>query len=725
MYGPWVHDVAANPAYIQKLWDVGGCERLNWSAVAPLLQQQAHNSSTVHQPHNHPSLLQQATLKLQDNRHFVTADGDSCEEIGWIWDELEDEAPENRSALSLSLLDEVPRESILDCPEALLALHVKHAGAGAGGDREAQPQDGLDTSWQIANSSSSMSSSRTLVLLAATDLLDQTSLSATIIRIALELEAQQTQPWQAWCKWHAQVLMLSHPLAGFVYGWIFSMTMCLGFGYLVARAGCAGLDLSTSRLRELHIRTCHVTTMAELLDDCAMGFAATLCKGIPGLELAARVRHAVAVETYPEPVQARIEAVIPSFLAHRITQLHLAHNRLHRLPSQVSLLVSLTSINVDGNELTSLPDEVCNLPNLVHLACRNNAIVELPRALGSLRRLQVIAADNNQLRRVPASIGLCRSVKSISLRCNQLECLPESLLCLGDCLVALFISGNTRLRALPGTSFMRTMAMLQTVELDHELLVDARLASPLHAKDTRPLPTAHGAHTLKHLAVRCSDDAKQLAWAHVPPSVTTLRAFRAEEQHVDAVLAPPGTLRLYSMMARACGIEQTLTRLCLDGMGLGSVPNGIKHMHVLHTLSLEDNQLTTVPAELGALMRLRILRIKGNSLAHVPDSLGKLRLLHFTIDEGVVGACGMTGIDAISFLRNKIYTLCWSLHMHRELVYDGVAAETLRCVALCAQRCARQNTLPFAPAEIWLHVFGTIPGRYFLPTVAAIESSKS
>ena len=713
----WAHAVASSSAYVDALWRNGGCGRADrdWSRLAATLQRlNAAPASADAVADTHAGV----EIQLQDDRRFVTEEGDGCEDLAGVWDELEDEAPEDRVAAAVDLLDEeLPPGAALSCPTALLALDTTRT-------------PGLATVWVAANSSGGGGgggggggdNGDLWQTLAVADLLGARSLERMR---ALEHEeaaaAAAAEPWLWW--------LLSHPGAGFVYGWLFSSWMCVGFAYVVSRAGCVGLDLSAARLHGLRLRARHPAAWAELLEDCSMGFAAVLCRGIEQQELHARARRSVAIDTHVGPADATRVATVPMSLAHRITSLNLAHNQLRTLPAGLAALVSLRSLNVDGNQLAALPAAIGTLKDLVHLACRGNALERLPRELGGLALLRVLAADDNRLRHLPASIGRCTALRSLSLRRNQLQGLPGSLLELRGCLAALFVTGNAALAALPGSSgaaagqspvavFASNMPALLTLH------VDARLLS------ARPTPrraaaaaTAAARPALKYFAVQWPGDAFGFGGfgggGTLPVSITSLQASRAPGAGSGAVplafpgapASPRGPLPL--------PLHRTLTRLTLDNVGLTSLPAGVRHMRALALLSVEDNALASVPCELGSLhATLKALRLKGNPLTSLPDALGRLSLLQFTVNAAVVSSLqdptlqSAEGLAVVAHLRGKIYSSPWSLGMHRSQVYTAAAGVSLWCTALCGQR---GKHLPYLPHEIWLHIFGMLPGNVFLP----------
>ena len=104
--------------------------------------------------------------------------------------------------------------------------------------------------------------------------------------------------------------------------------------------------------------------------------------------------------------------------------LHLQHNQLEVLPSEVGGCMALQVLNVSHNRLTELPSSLGSLGALQILHVSHNQLTQLPTSLQSLTKLRILNADSNLLEEFPnITLG---ALESLDLDSNKLSTLPST-----------------------------------------------------------------------------------------------------------------------------------------------------------------------------------------------------------------------------------------------------------------------------------------------------------
>ena len=96
----------------------------------------------------------------------------------------------------------------------------------------------------------------------------------------------------------------------------------------------------------------------------------------------------------------QIEPDLFSLLSRTLHTLHLDHNSLSTLPSEIGQLSFLRELAVHSNKLSSLPESIGGLCELRTLRVDDNCLTSLPLSLSSLRKLRVLHLGGNQIKKM-------------------------------------------------------------------------------------------------------------------------------------------------------------------------------------------------------------------------------------------------------------------------------------------------------------------------------------
>ncbi|XP_066565484.1 volume-regulated anion channel subunit LRRC8D [Amia ocellicauda] len=121
----------------------------------------------------------------------------------------------------------------------------------------------------------------------------------------------------------------------------------------------------------------------------------------------------------------------------RLASLHLAHNRLPRLPPGLALLRALERLDLSHNQLEAVPPALLALP-----------------------RLRCLDLSHNRLGELGAELGLGGAMAELDLSHNHLESLPPHLLCGCPCLRSLLLGWNALSALPPGLPALPLLARL-------------------------------------------------------------------------------------------------------------------------------------------------------------------------------------------------------------------------------------------------------------------------
>ncbi len=285
-----------------------------------------------------------------------------------------------------------------------------------------------------------------------------------------------------------------------------------------------------------------------------------------------------------------------------IQELVLISNNLTCLPSDLSLLTSLSKIQLSKNLLEDIPPPIYNLSRLASLDVADNSISVMPPLPPNLVTLEELHMQGNRLGTVPRSIGHLLSLKVLDLSFNQIAVLPDEIgLCAS--LLELRLHSNN-MRVLPST-----MSCLRNLG---ELRVEAN-----------PLRMLHFRIGLLPLQKLTFDFA---TFESPPPEVM--------KKGVEWAL---------NYFRRLCGSELRRV-LVLDECGLFSYPSEIMYIPTLTRLSLMQNKLVAVPPEIALLTSLTDINFSQNIINQFADC-----------------CAGLTRLQTVNLSDNQLITLPFSL----------------------------------------------------------------
>eukprot|EP01096_Ripella_sp_DP13-Kostka_P013510 TRINITY_DN587_c0_g1_i3.p1 TRINITY_DN587_c0_g1~~TRINITY_DN587_c0_g1_i3.p1 ORF type:complete len:1377 (+),score=731.02 TRINITY_DN587_c0_g1_i3:157-4287(+) len=110
-----------------------------------------------------------------------------------------------------------------------------------------------------------------------------------------------------------------------------------------------------------------------------------------------------------------------------LKKVNLANNMLTGLPEELSNLFHLEYLNVNTNQLTKIPDSLIFLVGLRFLDLSKNMLTSLPEEQPNMPNLEVFLLNENQIIQLPEYIGECRNIRKMDLSFNKLTSLPEEI----------------------------------------------------------------------------------------------------------------------------------------------------------------------------------------------------------------------------------------------------------------------------------------------------------
>jgi len=136
----------------------------------------------------------------------------------------------------------------------------------------------------------------------------------------------------------------------------------------------------------------------------------------------------------------------PEFLFERapeIYSLHLDHNQMPSIPSDVGLFCNLINLDVSNNRLKSIANELCMLPQLRTLVARNNFLTSgsIPKDFGMMPSLAVLNLSGNHFTEVPMQFTELHELRCLYLGANRITSIPSEIKNLHR-LEILYLGGN-------------------------------------------------------------------------------------------------------------------------------------------------------------------------------------------------------------------------------------------------------------------------------------------
>ncbi|XP_077981169.1 leucine-rich repeat-containing protein 40-like [Glandiceps talaboti] len=147
-------------------------------------------------------------------------------------------------------------------------------------------------------------------------------------------------------------------------------------------------------------------------------------------------------------------------LSNTVQVLNLGINKLRSIPTDLQMMVHLTSLDLRNNMIGSLPPDLCTLVQLREIILSCNQFKELPSVLYSLNKLENILASDNQIKFIDVP-GLLRlpALSTLDLQNNDIAQVPPEL---GNitCLRSLQLSGNAFRNPRPAVLAKGTLPLL-------------------------------------------------------------------------------------------------------------------------------------------------------------------------------------------------------------------------------------------------------------------------
>ncbi|KAF2835091.1 hypothetical protein M501DRAFT_942853 [Patellaria atrata CBS 101060] len=264
-----------------------------------------------------------------------------------------------------------------------------------------------------------------------------------------------------------------------------------------------------------------------------------------------------------------------------LVSLHLANNRLNRLPSYFGQYRNLRRLVLSSNSLQEFPDFLGDLPGLVELDISFNSISSLP-TIGSLKSLERLWATNNKLTgSFPASLSKLEKLREIDVRFNAIDNidvmsqLPK--------LESLMIGHNSI------SQFEGSFSKIRLLSLDHNPVTRFGLTSPV--------PTLSFLNLASAKLVQLPDDL-----FHKMTGVTKLIL---DKNH-------------FTQLSPHAGRLIRLEHLSIVRNSLSSLPAEVGRLVELRYLDVRENNLKSLPPDIWYCRRLETLNVSSNVLDEFP-----------------------------------------------------------------------------------------------------------
>jgi Leucine-rich repeat (LRR) protein len=304
----------------------------------------------------------------------------------------------------------------------------------------------------------------------------------------------------------------------------------------------------------------------------------------------------------------------------------------HTLPSSLAALTQLTNFKVADNYFTgSIPSSYGSLTRLNVLQFTDNYFTSsIPSELTALVQLQYFYAQDNHLTGpLPSGLGSLNRVWYLYLQQNDLTgSIPPSL---GDMSSLLVFSFDNNHLSGPLPSSIGSLTQLQYLylqvnALSHALPSSIGLLTSLvfcaidYNALTGPLPSSLGSlRRLQYLYLRSNSLSSTL-----PPELSGMTRLGTLSLHMNQL-----TGSIPSSLGETMSSLQYLS--LYSNLLTGSLPSSLSKIRSLYSLALEANDLSgTIPPEFGAFSRLIYLTLNLNRLSgSIPPDLGNITSLNF------------------------------------------------------------------------------------------------
>jgi len=313
-----------------------------------------------------------------------------------------------------------------------------------------------------------------------------------------------------------------------------------------------------------------------------------------GLQGVRRVEHKKIACTHAIP--ENFHEPVPQLLFGELVELDMKQNGLKKLPD-LSIVPTLERLIVWENELSDLSGKLVLegkpvLPNLTSLDLRDNKIVRLQSELSILKGLIRLNLNSNKLEEFPSCILEMVKLRSLMIMNNwNIRHLPQGIVALKD-LIELGLK-----RCNLGDSLLSITDWMPK-DLDMIILEGIGMTSiPDYLADWPRLETLR----ISQNSLSCIDKLKAVSFQRI-------KVFTVEGN------------RLVRLPDSICCLQNKMvTVLNLDHNCLRTLPNTIREMSELRSISVQFNCLDAVPPSFCQLTKLQHIKLRNNQLSSIAN----------------------------------------------------------------------------------------------------------
>lgn len=286
------------------------------------------------------------------------------------------------------------------------------------------------------------------------------------------------------------------------------------------------------------------------------------------------------------------------------------------LPTEFTIMSSLTKLSLNRNVLSSLPTTISDLSSLSVFCVRNNRIILVPPELSLCVNMITLDLGQNLISRIPQELCSLKRMQKVSLDHNRLIYVPAAIYGWHQAHVINF-------------SNQRTLSSLSLVldALQEEQLPPLRRGLVVQL----PPPSFKQVHTFE--AASCEIDDVHI-WLH---NVVSLKCLILPDNKLKRL---PTTLDMWpllqtldmrhnelELLPTSIGKCTNIVNLLLDDNKLSQLPSGLTNLNELSQLGLSYNLLSELPFSFRKFTNMTNLRISNNPFRALPAGIGVLTKL--------------------------------------------------------------------------------------------------
>ncbi|XP_026521794.1 leucine-rich repeat-containing protein 40 [Notechis scutatus] len=332
-----------------------------------------------------------------------------------------------------------------------------------------------------------------------------------------------------------------------------------------------------------------------------------------------------------------------------LEELDISNNHISGIPTSFAFLINLVRLNLGSNQLRNLPTEISAMKNLRQLDCTKNFLENIPPELGSMVSLEQLYLRRNKLCYLP-DFHSCTYLKELHVGENQIEVLRAEQLKYLNSLCVLELRDN-KLKSLPDE--ITLLQGLERLDLSNndisnlpcklgnlsQLKFLALEGNPLRAirKDILQKGTQE---ILKYLRSKIQDDEIINPNGEFPMTAMTLPSQSKINMHAITVLktldySEKQAVVIPDEVLNAVG-DNPVSNVNFSKNNLTEIPARIVELkESVSDINLSFNKLSSVSLELCMLHRLTHLELRNNILTSLPDemeALTKLRIINIAFN---------------------------------------------------------------------------------------------